>query len=173
MISRHDVQYARACAQLDEVQALFAANEEIRGHHTTSRPAQDPRWAVARTHYEDAAQVLQAVRDHRGHTWVTLGLADMALYEGDHTAAELIRRALQETDAWGAMRPGRSSTWSDSYSQDPAHRGCDRSCPPSACFGGAMVGASRNYREAQSNRSPATSTKFSNSSGTRGVPGCR
>ncbi|MFC8089963.1 hypothetical protein [Streptomyces sp. NPDC057301] len=28
----------------------------------------------------------------------------MALYEGDHTAAELIRRALQETDAWGDHR---------------------------------------------------------------------
>ncbi|MGW1719974.1 NB-ARC domain-containing protein [Streptomyces sp. NPDC002156] len=74
------------------------------GHHATSRPVQDPRWAAARTHYEDAAQVLHAVRDHRGHTWVTLGLADMTLYEGDHTAAELIRRALQETDACGDQR---------------------------------------------------------------------
>ncbi|MFD8220255.1 transposase [Streptomyces sp. NPDC059697] len=26
--------------------------------------------------------------------------------------------------ASGAMRPGRSSTWSDSYSQDLAHKGC-------------------------------------------------
>jgi hypothetical protein len=25
------------------------------------------------------------------------------------------------------MRPGRSSTWSDNYSQDPAHRGCSPS----------------------------------------------
>ncbi|MGX1916128.1 hypothetical protein ACWIID_46250 [Streptomyces phaeochromogenes] len=27
-----------------------------------------------------------------------------SIYEGDHTAAELIRRALQETDAWGDQR---------------------------------------------------------------------
>ncbi|MER6957403.1 NB-ARC domain-containing protein [Streptomyces sp. NPDC000618] len=77
------------------------------GCDITSRPAQDPRWAAARTHYEHAAQTLHAVRDHRGHTWATLGLADMALYEGDHTAAELISRAVQETDACGDHR-GRS-----------------------------------------------------------------
>ncbi|MEW2615834.1 NB-ARC domain-containing protein [Streptomyces sp. NPDC047880] len=77
------------------------------GCHVTSRPALDPRWAAARTHYEHGAQTLHAVRDHRGHTWATLGLADMALYEGDNTAAELISRALQETDACGDHR-GRS-----------------------------------------------------------------
>ncbi|MFF7751726.1 ATP-binding protein [Streptomyces sp. NPDC007971] len=74
------------------------------GHHATSRPEQDPRWAAARTHYEHAAQLLHAVRDHRGHTWTTLGLADMALYEGDHAAAELISHALRETEACGDHR---------------------------------------------------------------------
>ncbi|MGW2517558.1 tetratricopeptide repeat protein [Streptomyces sp. NPDC001617] len=74
------------------------------GRPITSRPAQDPRWAAAHTHYEHAAQLLHAVQDHRGHTWTTLGLADMALHEGDPTAAELISRALQETDACGDHR---------------------------------------------------------------------
>ncbi|WP_328580497.1 ATP-binding protein [Streptomyces sp. NBC_00370] len=77
------------------------------GRDLISRRAQDSRWSAARIHYEHAAQLLQAVRDHRGHTWATLGLADMALYEGDHSAAELIRRGLQETEACGDHR-GRS-----------------------------------------------------------------
>ncbi|MEU5046967.1 NB-ARC domain-containing protein [Streptomyces griseorubiginosus] len=74
------------------------------GRPVPSPPAQDPRWAAARTHYEHAAQLLHAVRDHRGHTWTTLGLADMALYDGDPTAAALISRALEETDACGDHR---------------------------------------------------------------------
>ncbi|WP_331750111.1 NB-ARC domain-containing protein (plasmid) [Streptomyces longwoodensis] len=74
------------------------------GHDATSRPEQDPRWPAARAHYEQAAQLLHAVRDHRGHTWTTLGLADMALYEGDHAAAESISHALRETEACGDHR---------------------------------------------------------------------
>ncbi|WP_245238376.1 hypothetical protein [Streptomyces roseochromogenus] len=34
------------------------------------------------------------------------------------------RPGAKSSDASNATRPGKSSTWSDSYSQDPAHRGC-------------------------------------------------
>lgn len=39
------------------------------------------------------------------------------------------RPGAKSSVASSAMRPGRSSTWSDSYSQDPAHRGCDTAEP--------------------------------------------
>ncbi|MFF3207689.1 ATP-binding protein [Streptomyces sp. NPDC002962] len=73
-------------------------------HPVPDQHAQDPQWAAARTHYEQAAELLYAIGDHRGHTWTTLGLADMAFYEGDRSAVELIARAIQKTEAYGDHR---------------------------------------------------------------------
>ncbi|MER5756889.1 NB-ARC domain-containing protein [Streptomyces sp. NPDC002088] len=68
-------------------------------HPPSIRPGQDERSAAARTHYEHAARLLHTVRDSRGHAWTTLGLAELALYEGARNTGELTERALRETHA--------------------------------------------------------------------------